>query len=122
MNTTHPRKKSAIAAVGAAVAAAAAPAFLFAGAGTAQAGTWVNTISDALGVTVHVLSVGRPSSGWCTYPAAPIVPPASRAGLRRPVLSAAERIHDLWFPGIQSGTTWNVDVHCPSAVTPGSSR
>ena len=52
MNTIHPRKKSAIAAVGAAVAAAALPAFLFTGAGTAQAGP-VNTTSDALGVTVQ---------------------------------------------------------------------
>ena len=25
-------------------------------------------------------------------------------------------IHDLWFPVIQSGTTWNVDIHCPAAA------
>ena len=22
-------------------------------------------------------------------------------------------IHKLWFPGIQTGTTWDVDVNCP---------
>ena len=51
MNITHLRNKSAIAAVGAAVAAAALPAFLFTGPGNAQAATTLNTASDAVGVT-----------------------------------------------------------------------
>ena len=59
MNTIHRRKSSVIAGVAAAVAATAAPAFLFAGAGTAKAGTWVNTNTDALGVTAHVHSFGE---------------------------------------------------------------
>ncbi len=114
MNAIHPRKKSVIAGVAAAVAATAAPAFLFAGAGTAQAGTWVNTNTDALGVTVHVHSFGG-SSGWCTYSASPIGPGIPVYGV--PFYLQPNGIHDLWFPGIQSGTTWNVDIHCPAAGT-----
>ena len=72
MNTTRPRKKSIVAAMGAAVAPAAVPGALFAGAGTPQAFTWVNTSTDALGVTVHVHSFGGPaSSGRCSYTATP---------------------------------------------------
>ena len=118
MNTTQPRKKSVIAAVGAAVAAAAAPAVLFAGAGTAQAETQVVPFSDALGVSVHVVSVGPlPSSGVCTYTATPaIVPPGVLPPLPVydvPFYLQQNTIHKLWFPGIQTGTTWDVDVNCP---------
>lgn len=113
MNTTHYRKNSIIAAVGAAVAAAAAPAFLFAGAGTAQADTWVYTTTDALGVTVHIGSnAWDPSSGWCTYTAVPKGPGVPVYGV--PFYLQEGGNHDLWFPGIQTGTTWDVTVHCPN--------
>ena len=69
MNITHLRNKSAIAAVGAAVAAAALPAFLFTGPGNAQAATTLNTASDAVGVTVEIHSTG--SQGLCFYTAEP---------------------------------------------------
>lgn len=115
MNTKHNRKKSVIGAVGAAIAAAAVPAFLFAGAGTAQAFTWVNTSTDALGVTVHVISFGGPaSSGRCTYTA---VPNGSGVPVYNvPFYLQENGTHDLWFPGIQTGTTWDVDVACADGV------
>jgi hypothetical protein len=121
MNTIHPRKKSVIAALGAAVAAVAAPAALFAGAGTAQAETQVVPFSDALGVSVHVVSVGpTPSSGWCSYTATPaIVPPGVWPPLPVydvPFYLQENTIHKLWFPGIQTGTTWDVTVDCPSGM------
>jgi hypothetical protein len=56
MNTKRNRKKSAVAAIGAAIAAAAVPAALITGAGTAQAATNLDTTSDALGVTVQIQS------------------------------------------------------------------
>jgi hypothetical protein len=55
-------RKMVTPATGAAAAAVTAPALLFAGAGTAQALTWVSTNTDALGVTVHVSSFGGPAS------------------------------------------------------------
>ena len=119
MNAIHSRKKSVIASVGAAVATAAIPAFLFAGTGTAQAETNVVPFSDALGVSVHVISEGPlPSSGLCTYTATPaIVPPGVLPPLPVydvPFILQENAIHKLWFPGIQTGTTWNVDVDCAS--------
>ena len=118
MNTIHPRKKSVTAVLGAAIAAAAAPAVLFTGAGAAQAETQVVPFSDALGVSVHVVSVGpSPSSGWCSYTATPaIVPPGVLPPLpvyNVPFYLQENAIHKLWFPGIQTGTTWDVDVNCP---------
>ena len=114
MNTTQPRKKSVIAAVGAALAAAL-PAFLFAGAGTAQADTWVNTSTDALGVTVHVYSFGGPASGgWCSYTAVPNGPGVPVYGV--PFYLQENGTHYLWFPGVQTGTTWNVDVSCANGA------
>jgi hypothetical protein len=116
MNTTkHNRKKSVIAAVGAAVATAALPAFLFSGAGTAQADTWVGTITDALGVTVNVGSFGpSPSSGWCTYTATPNGPGVPVYGV--PFYLQENKIHSLWFPGIQTGMDWDVTVDCPNGA------
>ena len=114
MNAIHPRKKSVIAAVGAAVAAAALPAFLFAGAGTAQAGTWVNTNTDALGVTVHVHSFGG-SSGWCTYSASPIGPGIPVYGV--PFYLQPGGTHDRGFRASSAGHDVDVEYHCPSAGT-----
>jgi hypothetical protein len=120
MSTTNKRKKLITAALGAA-AAAAVPAALFFGAGTAQAETAVVPFSDALGVSVHVISVGpTPSSGLCTYTATPgIVPPGVLPPLpvyNVPFVLQENAVHKLWFPGVQSGTTWDVKVDCPGGV------
>jgi hypothetical protein len=115
MNTIN-RKKSVIAAVGAAVAATAVPALLFAGAGTAQAYTGVKLIPDNAGVTVHIQSVGLwgkgISSGSCSYTAVPQVP-----GTGVPIYGyqfnlPAKGSHDLWFPVKKTGATWDISIHC----------
>ena len=114
MNITHLRKKSAIAAVGAAVAAAALPAFLFTGAGHAQAATTLNTAGDAVGVTVEIHSTG--SQGLCFYTAEPWFGWTTVKPLpvyKVPFLLQANQSHNLWFPGIQTGTTWTAKVECP---------
>jgi hypothetical protein len=106
-------KKSTIARVGAAVAAAALPAILFAGAGTAQAASTLDTTSDALGVTVQIHSTG--SEGLCFYSAEPwfgwqTVKPLPVYNV--PFQLQANQSHNLWFPGIQTGTTWKAKVAC----------
>jgi hypothetical protein len=121
MKTTNSRKKMVAAALGAAAAAVTAPALLFASAGTAQAGTWVTTNTDVLGVTVHVKSFGVPaSSGTCFYTAVPsavpagVIPPLPVYGM--PFQLQENGTHDIWFPGLQTGTTWDVTVHCANGV------
>jgi len=114
MNTKHRRKKSAFAAVGGAIVAVAAPALLFTGAGTAQAASTLNTTSDALGVTVQIHSTG--SEGLCFYSAEPwfgwtTVKPVGV--YKVPFYLQANQDHNLWFPGIQTGTTWKAKVECP---------
>ncbi len=69
MKTTTNRRKSVTAALGAAAAALVAPAMLFLGTGTAQAATLVTPESNALGVTVSILSDTQ--WGWCSYSAEP---------------------------------------------------
>jgi hypothetical protein len=113
MNRINTRKKSAIAAVGAAVAAAALPAFLFTGAGTAQAATTLNTTSDAVGVTVEIHSTG--SEGLCFYTAEPWFGWTTVKPLplyKVPFVLQAGQDHNLWFPGIQTRTTWKSKVEC----------
>jgi hypothetical protein len=113
MNTKNNRKKSVIAALGAVTAAVAAPALLFTGAGAAQAATLVTPESNALGVTVSVLSdtqwggcnyTAIPQGGWSPGQPLPLygVPFFLQKGLN----------HQMWFPGIQTGTTWDVTVKC----------
>ena len=120
MSTNQSRKKSVIATVGAAVATAALPAFLFAGAGTAAAGTSVSPTSDAFCVTVKITSTGNAltrSSGLCSYTATPanvpfgVLPPLPVYDV--PFLLQENTPYNLWFPGIQTGTTWDVTVKCP---------
>lgn len=114
MNTKHNRKKSAVVAIGAAIAAAAVPAALITGAGTAQAASTLNTTSDAAGVTVQIQSTG--SEGLCFYSAEPwfgwsVVKPLPV--YKVPFYLQANQSHNLWFPGIQTGTTWKAKVECP---------
>jgi len=114
MNTKPNPKKSAFAAIGAAVAAAAVPAVLFTGAGTAQAASTINTASDALGVTVNVHSTG--SEGLCFYSAEPWFGWTTVKPLpvyKVPFILQANQDYNLWFPGIQTGTTWKAKVECP---------
>jgi hypothetical protein len=120
MSITKIRKKMVTAALGAAAAAVAAPALLFASSATAQALTSVNTTRDALGVTVHIQSTG--SHGWCTYTAVPIFTPAGHLkplpvyGV--PFYLQANQDHDLWFPGIQTGSLWQIDLKCDNGAAP----
>jgi hypothetical protein len=105
--------KSIAAALGAAVAAVAAPAVMLVGAGTAQAASTLNTNSDALGVTVQIHSTG--SEGLCFYSAEPwfgwqIAKPLPV--YKVPFQLQANQTHNLWFPGIQTGTTWKAKVEC----------
>jgi hypothetical protein len=114
MNAKHNHKRSAFAAIGAAVAAAAVPAVLFTGAGTAQAASTINTASDALGVTVQVHSTG--SSGLCLYSAEPWFGWQTVKPLpvyKVPFYLQPNSSYNLWFPGIQTGTTWKAKVECP---------
>jgi hypothetical protein len=109
MNTTNNRKKSITAALGTAAAALAAPAMLFLGTGTAQASTLVTPESNALGVTVSILSDTQ--WGWCSYTAVPNKPgPLPVYGL--PFHMEKNVNHQMWFPGIQTGATWKVTVNC----------
>jgi hypothetical protein len=137
-NTTN-HKKSALAGVGAAVAAVAVPAFLFAGAGTAQAYWGINVSPEPGGVWVHINSVCMPilspggpvdspeshaqcdaniSSGKCTYTATPPIGlPTTRVFKLEPAGKA-----DLWFDGIPTGTTWTVTVDCDHGTDTGSQQ
>lgn len=119
MKTTVPKR------VTVAAGAAAATAVLTAGAGLAQAQTHVETTTDAAGVTVHITSWAFPpgpaaSNGDCTYTAVPVkVPPGVLPPL--PVYNLPFHLqeggtHDIWFPGIQTGTKWAVTVHCPNGI------
>lgn len=102
-------------------AAVALPALLvLGGAGTAQAETFVTTSSDALGVTIFVSSGGAdPSGGSCTYTAVPVnVPPGVLPPLPAHVPFALQenQIHNIWLPGIQTGTTWSATVDCANGT------
>ena len=114
------RTKSITAALGAAAITVAAPALLLAGAGTAQAATTVGTTSDALGVTVNVDSAG--SFGWCSYSAEPIFTPAGSLkpwpAYGVPFYLQPGASHNLWFPGIQTGSLWNIEVKCDNGAGP----
>lgn len=97
---------------------AAAAATLFGGAGAAQAASTINTTSDALGVTVKVQSFG--SEGLCLYSAEPWF---GWTGIKPlpvynvPFQLQANQSYNLWFPGIQTGTTWKAKVVCPIGGT-----
>jgi hypothetical protein len=133
MNTKLNHKKSVIAALGAAVAAAAVPAALFAGAGTAQATTEVTANPNDSGVTVHVkstgirliapLEVGGPgplneatlSSGACSYTAIPqTLGPIPVYNV--PFTLTPGGTANLSFSGTQTGTTWDVTIHCNNGL------
>lgn len=114
MSNIANRKKTITAALGAAAAAVAAPALLFVGAATAQAATTVGTTSDAFGVTVNVQSTG--SHGTCTYTAEPTFTPVDKLK-PLPVYGVPFHLqpgasHNLWFPGIQTGSLWKIEVKC----------
>jgi hypothetical protein len=114
MNTKKNHKKSIIAALGATAAAVAAPAMMLLGTGTAQAASSLNTTSDALGVTVEIQSTG--SEGLCFYSAEPWFGWTTVKPLpvyKVPFVLQANETHKLWFPGIQTGTTWKAKVECP---------
>ena len=73
-----------------------------------------------LGVTLHVFSFGGPaSSGTCYYTAVPATVP--RVFWRLPVYGLRFQLqengtHDIWFPGLQTRTTWDGTVDCTNGV------
>lgn len=88
------------------------------GTGTAQAASSIDTTSDAAGVTVHINSTG--SEGLCFYSAEPWFGWKSVKPLpvyKVPFQLQANQSHNLWFPGIQTGTTWKAKVECPVGGT-----
>src|SRR5262249_8568009 len=106
-------KKSLIAGIGAAITTAAVPIFLIAGTATAQASTLVTPESNALSVTVSILSDTK--WGWCSYSAEPNG--GWNPGEPLPVYGIPFHMeknvnHQLWFPGIQTGTKWHATVKC----------
>ncbi len=118
MSTKQNRTKSVMSAIGAAAVAAVAPAMLFFGAGSAQAASTINTASDAAGVTVTINSTG--SEGLCFYSAEPWFGWQTVKPLpvyKVPFYLQANQSHNLWFPGIQTGTTWKAKVECPIGGT-----
>ena len=97
-----------------AAAAIAAPALLLSGTGTAHAASTIDTSSDALGVTVTITrraakafasTRAEPWFGWQTVKPLPVY--------KVPFYLQANQSHNLWFPGIQTGTTWKAKVECP---------
>jgi len=114
MITANQFGKSIAAVLGTAAAAVAAPALLFVGSGAAQAATTVGTTSDALGVTVNVQSAG--SHGGCSYTAEPTFTPAGQLK-PLPVYGVPFHLqpgasHNIWFPGVQTGSFWQIEVRC----------
>lgn len=100
------------------VTAAAALAMICLGSGTAQAASSIDTTSDAAGVTVHINSTG--SEGLCFYSAEPWFGWKAVKPLpvyKVPFQLQAGQSHNLWFPGIQTGTTWKAKVECPVGGT-----
>lgn len=122
MNTTFSTKKAVTVVLG----VAAVPALLVAGAGAAQADSGVWTTTDALGVTAHVASYngifGPAAGGACSYTAIPD-PGTTDPGFLPPLPVYAMPFHmtpgvthDIWFPGIQTGTDWAVTVNCAQGI------
>lgn len=67
-----------------------------------------------MGVTVEIHSTG--SQGLCFYTAEPWFGWTTVKPLpvyKVPFLLQANQSHNLWFPGIQTGTTWKAKVECP---------
>ncbi len=141
MNTKHNHKKSIIAAV----AGAAVPAFLFAGAGTAQAYTGINLTPGPGGVTVHVNSVGfclklepekivvRADPGQCEEGSVSYELGQAHISHGQCTYKAVPQTFGLlpvshqfplrpggkaefWLPGPPTGTTWDVSIHCPNGT------
>jgi hypothetical protein len=66
------------------------------------------------------------SHGWCTYTATPaVVPPGVLPPLpvyNVPFYLEKSQNYRLWFPGIQTGTKWDVNVHCPNGTDSGTTH
>lgn len=119
---------SILAKIGAMTATVAAPAMLFLGAGTAQAGMTAGANPGPGGVDVVVTTfpnaIGDTApSGWCLFNSSvvgnPIGKPLPAIDVpfylpeNRPGGQAQSR---LWFPSYPTGSTWNISVSCPNAA------
>jgi hypothetical protein len=110
MHTTHNRKKSIAAALGAAVAAI--PAVLFWGSGTAAAQPVVNQYPKVgLGnVTVQVADVGGQSE-WCTFHARQVGGLGVYDSLPFYLLQNTSADVVIW-PALPTGFIWDTWVNC----------
>lgn len=119
---------SILAKIGAMTAAVAAPAMLFLGAGTAQAGMNASVTPAPGGVDVWVSTfpadAGEPApSGWCLFNSSVLGNPI---GKPLPAINipfylpengpGQKSVSHLWFPSYPTGSTWNISVECPNAA------
>jgi hypothetical protein len=119
---------SILAKIGAMAATVAAPAMLFLGGGTAQAGMFTGANPAPGGVDVIVTTWANNAgetapSGWCLFNSSvvgnPIGKPLPAINIpfylpeNGPGAPAQSR---LWFPSYPTGSTWNISVECPNAA------
>lgn len=117
---------SILAKLGAMTATVAAPAMLFLGAGTAQAGMTAGARPAPGGVDVLVQTwsnnAGEPApSGWCIFNSSVVGNPF---GKPLPAINVPFYLPEgqpgptsrLWFPSYPTGSTWNISVECPNAA------
>jgi hypothetical protein len=118
MNTTHNRKKTIAATLGAAAAAVATPLMLFAGAGTAHADVCSPSLcvtynNDAFGTVAHIrrpaLAAGTGLN--CNYHSN-VSGQQLAFPFDAPVHLDGPTPTDLFIPGIELGTKWWVSVTC----------
>ncbi len=119
---------SILAKIAAITATVAAPATLFLGAGTAQAGMKTAAAPGPGGVNVWVETwAANPDdtapNGWCLFNSSvvgnPIGKPlpAINVPFYLPENGPGQSSHArLWFPSYPTGSTWNISVECPNAA------
>ncbi len=113
---------SILAKLGAIAAAFAAPATLFLGAGSAQAGVWASANSAPGGVDVNIESFvglndpGSAPGGWCTYTSTVQGNPWGKPlpAINVPFYLQEKGTARLWLPSYPTGATWDITVNCPN--------
>ena len=117
---------SILAKLGALTATVAAPAMLFLGAGTAQAGMSAKPTPAPGGLDIVVTTWannagGDAPAGWCLFNSAVVGNPI---GKPLPAINVPFYLPEgrpgassrLWLPSYPTGSTWNITVECPNAA------
>ena len=117
---------SILAKLAAMTATVAAPAMMFLGAGTAQAGMAAKASPAPGGVDVTVTTwpanAGEAApSGWCLFNSSVVGNPIGKPlpAINVPFYlpeNGAPSQSRLWFPSYPTGSTWNITVECPNAA------